>query len=101
MFRYECFYKKDRAGYLEAAEEIRCGENNYRFMPYRSRAHLKLAKLVKNEKLPIVELASEQDIIEAEVLKISPDSITVKIKQIGSKKSLFRKIFTRGDGVRP
>lgn len=101
MFRYECFYKRAKAGYLEIAEEIRSGENSYRFMPYRSKAHLKLTQQVKNEKVPIVELASEQGIIEAEVLKISPDSITVKIKHIGSKKSLFRKIFTRGDGVKP
>ena len=93
MIKYECIFRKSRAGYLETKEPIDNEEKKYGFMPYRSKAHLKLAQLVKQNKRPVTILRSEQDATEAIVTGMSPDSITLKKVEVTGKKSILKKLF--------
>lgn len=93
MIRYECIFKDGKAGNLEAADPVDSGEKKYRFMPYRSKAHLRLVELVHDNKKPVATLKSEQHSVEVEIVSMSPDSITVRKKKIVNKNSFFKKIF--------
>lgn len=94
MIRYECIFKKGNAGYLEVNNFVDSEEQKYRFMPYRSKAHLRLAELVKDNKKPVVILKSQQQTVEAEILNMSIDSITVRMRKNKKKDSFLDKIFS-------
>jgi hypothetical protein len=88
MIKYECIFRGGKAGYLETADPVDSAEKKYRFMPYRSKAHLRLAELVHDNKRPVAILKSEQHSVEVEIVSMSPDLITVR-----KKDSFFRKLF--------
>jgi len=93
MIKYECIFKDGKAGYLEASGPVDSGEKKCRFMPYRSKAHLRLAKLVHSNKRPVATLKSEQYSVEVEIVSMSSDSITVRKREVVNKNSFFRKLF--------
>ena len=93
MIRYECIFREGKAGYLEATDPVDSGEKKYRFMPYRSKAHLRLAELVQGNKRPVAVLKSEQYSVEVEIVSMSPDSITVRKREMVGKNSFFKKLF--------
>lgn len=93
MIKYECIFKDGKAGYLEATDPVDCGEKKYRFMPYRSKAHLRLAELVHSNKRPVAILKSEQHSVKVEIVSMSQDSITVRKKEMVNKNTFFRKLF--------
>jgi hypothetical protein len=93
MIKYECIFRGGKAGYLETADPVDRAEKKCRFMPYRSKAHLRLAELVHDNKRPVAILKSEQHSVEVEIVSMSPDLITVKKKETANKNSFFRKLF--------
>jgi hypothetical protein len=94
MIRYECIFKEGKAGYLETTDPVDSGAKDCRFMPYRSKAHLRLVELLHDNKRPIAILKSEQHSVEVEIVSMSPGSITVRKRESKNKNPLFRKLFS-------
>lgn len=93
MIKYECFYKNSSAGYLEVDEPLRDQEMKCRFMPNRSKAHLRIVELVKGKNKPIAKFKSDNHTVEAEIIELLPDSITLG-RQRDCKKNPLKKLFS-------
>lgn len=93
MIKFECIYRKGLAGYLETHNTIWDSETKCQFMPCRSKAHLRLVELVKDNKKPVAIFKSEQHTKEAEILDMATDSITVREVRRHRKISFFGKLF--------